>query len=228
MLTVMQFSLFTVWNHNSYNALFASAFVLLLIRPTFLYDISFQMSYLALLGILFFYPRFNRWTRIDRGTIWFRSKRNKTKGILRIPVAFVCNLFVFMTGAILIGLSAQIAVMPLVGWAFGRLPLLSLLLNPFIMLVITWLMVAGFSYLILAGVPFLGWLAGVIMKWMLERQNAWVERIASLPGASIEKVSYSLPFLFLFYFTLLLIMASIKYLEEREHQPEPADVQPFA
>jgi len=227
MLTVMQFSLFTVWNHNSYNALFASAFVLLLIRPTFLYDISFQMSYLALLGILFFYPRFNRWTRVDRGTIWFRSKRNKTKGILRIPVAFVCNLFVFMTGAILIGLSAQIAVMPLVGWAFGRLPLLSLLLNPFIMLVITWLMVAGFSYLLLAGVPFLGWLAGVIMKWMLERQNAWVERIASLPGASIEKVSYSLPFLFLFYFTLLLIMTLIKYLEEREHQPEPADVQPF-
>ena len=228
MLTVMQFSLFTVWNHNSYNALFGSAFILLLIRPTFLYDISFQMSYLALLGILFFYPRFNRWTRVDRATVWFRRWRNRTKGVLRLPVAFVCNLFVFMTGAILIGLSAQITVIPLVGWAFGRLPLLSILANPLIMLVITWLMVAGFAYLILAGVPGLGWLAGVILKWLLERQNSWVEWIAKWPGASIENVSYSTPVLFLIYFFLLLLMTGIKYLEERKHQPEPADVQPFA
>lgn len=228
MLTIMQLSLFSVWNYNSYNALFGSAFILLLIRPMFLYDISFQMSYLALLGILFFYPRLNRWTGVERGTIWFRRIRNRTKGLLRIPVAFVCNLFVFMTGAILIGLSAQIGVMPLVGWAFGRLPLLSILANPLIMLVITWLMVAGFCYLMLASVPGLGWLAGVILKWLLERQNAWVERIAAWPGASIENITLSTPVLFLIYFGLLAVMTGIKYLEQREHRPEPADVQPFA
>ena len=228
MLTIMQFSLFTVWSYNSYNALFSSAFILLLIRPTFLYDISFQMSYLALLGILFFYPRFNRWTGVEQAAVRFRRWRNKTKGLRRLPVAFLCNLFVFMTGAILIGLSAQLTVMPLIGWAFGRLPLLSVLANPLIMLVVTWLMVAGFAYLILAGVPGLGWLAGVIMKWLLERQNAWVEWIAGWPGASIENVSYSIPVLFLIYFLLLAVATAIKFLEERKHQPEPADVQPFA
>jgi competence protein ComEC len=228
MLTIMQFSLFTVWNNNSYNALFASAFVLLLIRPTFLYDISFQMSYLALLGILFFYPRFNRWTGVERASAYLRRRRNRTKGVLRLPVAFVCNLFVFMTGAILIGLSAQLTVMPLTGWAFGRLPLLSVLFNPLIMLVITWLMVAGFAYLILAGVPGLGWLAGAIMKWLLERQNAWVEWIAGVPGVSVERVSYSLAGMFAVYFLLLLAMIGIKYFEACRHQSEPADAQPFA
>jgi predicted membrane metal-binding protein len=186
------------------------------------------MSYLALLSILFFYPRFNRWTGVQRATIWFRRTRNRTKGLVRLPAAFVCNLFVFMTGAILIGLSAQIGVVPLVGWAFGRIPLLSILANPFIMLVITWLMVAGLCYLLLASVPGLGWLAGVILNWLLERQNAWVRWIAGWPGASVENITLSTPGLFLIYFALLGAMTGIKYLEEREHQPEPADVQPFA
>lgn len=186
------------------------------------------MSYLALLGILFFYPRFNRWTGVQRTTIRLRRWRKKARGIRYFPAAFLCNLFVFMTGAILIGLSAQIMVAPLVGWAFGRIPLISLLLNPFIMLVITWLMVAGFSYLILATVPGLGWLAGVIMKWLLERQNRWVELIAGLPGASIERVHYALPVLFALYCGMGLVMAAIKYIEERQQQPEPSHVQPFA
>ena len=228
MLTVMQFSLFSVWNYNSYNALFGSAFILLLIRPTFLYDISFQMSYLALLGILFFYPRFHRWTGVERATIVLRRWRGRTKGVLRLPAAFLCNLFVFMTGAILIGLSAQIGVMPLVGWAFGRLPLLSVLANPLIMLVITWLMVAGFCYLMLAAVPGLGWLAGVILRWLLERQNAWVEWIAAWPGTFIENVTLSTPVIFVIYTGLCGVMALVKYLEGREHRSEPADVQPFA
>lgn len=228
MLTVMQISMFTVWNHNSYNALFASAFVLLLVRPGFLSDISFQMSYLALLGILFFYPRFNRWTGVERASAWFRRVRNGTTGILKIPVAFACNMFVFMTGAILVGLSAQLTVLPLVGWAFGRIPLLSVLFNPLIMLVITWLMVAGFAYLLLASVPGLGWLAGVILKWLLERQNTWVEWMAAFPGISIEGVSYSSGVLFAGYALLILVMTGIKFLESRRHQTEPADVQPFA
>lgn len=228
MLTIMQLSLFTVRSYNSYNALFASAFILLLIRPMFLYDISFQMSYISLFSILFFYPRLNRWTGVGKTGVWLKQVRNRTKGILYFPMAFLTNLFIFMTGAILIGLSAQIGVMPLVGWAFGRLPLLSILANPFIMLVITWLMVAGFAFLALMNVPFLGWLANVIMTWLIERQNRWIENIAAMPGASIERVSYSTPVLFLIYAFLLLAVTVIKYLEERKHYPEPDDVQPFA
>ena len=228
MLSILQLSMMTVWNYNSYNALFASAFVLILIRPTFIYDLSFQMSYLALLGILFFYPRFSRWTGVTKAGSWFRRRRDQARGPAYYVWVFVANLFIFMTGAILIGLSAQITVAPLVGWAFGRMPLVSLLANPFIMLVVTWLMVAGFCYLMLANVPGLGWLAGVIMKWLLERQNRWIEWIATLPGASIEKVSFSLPALFGIYAAMLLVMTGIKYFEQRKHAKPLPDVPAFS
>jgi competence protein ComEC len=41
---------------NIYNALLASAFFLLLYNPYFLFDVGFQLSYLGLLGILYFHP----------------------------------------------------------------------------------------------------------------------------------------------------------------------------
>jgi competence protein ComEC len=223
MLSILQLSLMTVWSYNSYNALFASAFVLILIRPTFIYDPSFQMSYLALLGILFFYPRFSRWTGVSRAGRWLRRRRDRARGVRHYLWMFAANLFIFTTGAILLGLSAQITVTPLVGWAFGRMPLLSLLANPMIMLVITWLMVAGFCYLILAHVPGLGWLAGAVMSWLLERQNRWVEWIAGWPGASVERVSMPLPVLFLIYASILLAMTGIKYLEQHDRFQPRAD-----
>lgn len=41
---------------NIYNSLAASAFVLLCLNPFFLWEIGFQLSYLAVLGIVFFHP----------------------------------------------------------------------------------------------------------------------------------------------------------------------------
>jgi competence protein ComEC len=42
---------------NIYNTLAASAFVLLLINPHFIYEVGFQLSYLAVLGIVMIYPK---------------------------------------------------------------------------------------------------------------------------------------------------------------------------
>lgn len=38
-------------NTNIYNSIAASAFILLLINPYSLYDVGFQLSYLAVLGL---------------------------------------------------------------------------------------------------------------------------------------------------------------------------------
>ena len=96
------------------------------------------------------------------------------------------------------------------------------------MLVVTWLMVAGFCYLILLSVPGLGWLAGVIMQWLLERQNQWVEWIAELPGASVENVTLSLPAIGAIYAGIVSIMLGIKYLEERKRFKPSPDVPAFS
>lgn len=44
---------------NSYNTLFLSAFILLFVNPYLIYDIGFLLSYTAVFGIIFLYPKLN-------------------------------------------------------------------------------------------------------------------------------------------------------------------------
>lgn len=59
---VIMISLFLLGRHfmkaqNSYNILFITCSVMLLLNPSYFEDIGFQLSFLAVLSILFFYPR---------------------------------------------------------------------------------------------------------------------------------------------------------------------------
>jgi competence protein ComEC len=45
---------------NIYNSVFFSAFVLLLINPNYLFDVSFLLSYSAVLSIVYFHPKIKR------------------------------------------------------------------------------------------------------------------------------------------------------------------------
>jgi competence protein ComEC len=47
-------------NHNIYNTLLASAFCILLVTPTLIYSVSFQFSYMAVLGIVFLFKKIYR------------------------------------------------------------------------------------------------------------------------------------------------------------------------
>ena len=52
-------------NFESMNILFFTAFVLLIIDPLLIYDIGFQLSYLAMVGIFMLYPIVSTWFYID-------------------------------------------------------------------------------------------------------------------------------------------------------------------
>ena len=45
---------------GGYNIVLGAATLMLAIRPFYLYDVSFQLSFAAVLSILFFYPRMYR------------------------------------------------------------------------------------------------------------------------------------------------------------------------
>lgn len=47
-------------NINIYNSIAASAFLLLLYNPLFLFDVGFQLSYAAVLGIIYLHPKINQ------------------------------------------------------------------------------------------------------------------------------------------------------------------------
>ncbi|NJM17153.1 MAG: ComEC/Rec2 family competence protein, partial [Bacteroidales bacterium] len=122
---------------NIYNAIAASAFLLLIFRPTDLFSVGFQLSYSAVIGIVFFYPRFNR---------LFASRY--------AAADYFSKLFS-------LSLSAQLTTFLLVIYYFGQISPISLLANLVIIPVVGVLVPAGYLFLVFANVsPLLtSWLA---------------------------------------------------------------------
>ena len=89
----------------TYNTLSAAAYFILIYRPFYLFDISFQMSFAAVVAILFFMPKFN---------ILYTPSN--------IVAKYVYNLFT-------ISLSAQLGVFPLVLFYFGTFPTYFIITN---------------------------------------------------------------------------------------------------
>ncbi|MFA7319321.1 MAG: ComEC/Rec2 family competence protein [Parcubacteria group bacterium] len=131
---------------NSQNAVIFSADVMLLSNPLLLrWDVGFQLSFLATLGIIYFYPIFDN----------YLVGKNKAFGLSEI---------LFLT------LSAQIFVLPIILFNFNQLSLISPLANllilpfvPFTMLVGFLAAVSGFIWTPLA-IAF-AWLAFVFLKY---------------------------------------------------------------
>lgn len=103
MRAATMFSLFTLGvifytRLNAFNILGSSALLLLLINPLLLFQVGFQLSYLALFSILYFQPKIKRW-------LSFKSKLPNT-----------------LWDLINVSISAQIMVFPLTIFYFHKFP----------------------------------------------------------------------------------------------------------
>ncbi|NUQ38661.1 MAG: ComEC/Rec2 family competence protein, partial [Caldilineales bacterium] len=150
-------------------SLFFAGLVMLLLNPLTLWDVGFQLSFMATLGlILFNAPLRRRWdARIGK----------------RLPPAANGLL----AEGLLVTFAAQITTMPLVVAYFGRLSLISFLVNLLIIPVQPPIMIAG-GMAVLAGLIWLP-LAKVIA--LLPLASLWwtvfiVQQAAALPLASLE------------------------------------------
>ena len=174
---------------NGYNIVLGTATLMLAIRPFSLFDVSFQLSFAAVLSILFFFPRL------------YRRKLNRN----RIVDAFWSSL--------LVGAAAQIGTLPLVAYDFGNIPLLSLPVNPIVILTAFAAVCAGLVWLLCPVAP-LDSVCGAVAGYALKVQNETVERIASLPAAAITDVRIEGYPVCLFYLLLAAAAVVLKLREE--------------
>lgn len=150
--------------HHQLNSLAGSAFCLLIFKPSFLWDIGFQLSYAAVLGILFF-------ARPIEKSLYLKNK------FLQMSWQ-MCS----------ITLAAQILTLPLLLYYFHSFPNLFLIANwiavpvsgLILYLLIGLLLVAPFS---LIAVPL-----GVCIDWLLWQLNQLIQKTASLPFALTEYI----------------------------------------
>lgn len=189
MFTVFQIAMFLRRDGNSVNALFFSALVLLLIVPTWIYNVGFQLSYLAVLGILLLY----------------RPLRNLLNVKFK-PLRWLWNITC-------VSLAAQIFTLPLSLFYFHQFPNYFLLANPIVSLLCIPLLPSGLLLLLCYKIPLLGIILAFVLKWILILMNKYVFLIQSLPNALTDKVVFPLWMVFFLYGVLMLFLT---YLQSRK------------
>lgn len=153
-------------------ALAVSAVVMTLINPLILWDVGFQLSFAATLGLMLYGERLhNAFVRFS--SRWLPSRKAER---LARPV----SEFLLFT------LAAQVTTLPLMALHFNRLSLVSLIANPVILPVQPAVMILGGLAVILGSVWLpLGWLPALIAWPAPAFTIRVVSLMARMPAASI-------------------------------------------
>jgi competence protein ComEC len=177
------------------NTLAASAAFMAIFNPQVLWDISFQLSFAATLGLILYAQPFQEWlTRL----LALRLPK-KTARRIADPV----SMYMLFT------LAAQLTTLPIVAYQFKRISLISLLANPLILPFQPALMVlAGLavllSFLYLPLGQLVGWAAWPFAAYT----NRAVEFFNRFPYGVVNLGDFSFLFVAIFYILLFSLTFS--------------------
>ncbi|GAA3976171.1 ComEC/Rec2 family competence protein [Mucilaginibacter dorajii] len=174
---------------NMLNLLALSAFLLLLYNPFFITDVGFQLSYLAVAGLIILQPVVYKWLQF------------KNKWADKLWAA--CS----------VSIAAQVITFPLSAWYFHQFPVYFLLSNLLIIIPTAIIMYSGIAYLALSWVPMLS----TMLAWVLEQTILFMNRalafIEHAPFAGINKIWLSMPEYLLLY---VIIIALFYFLYDKK------------
>ena len=177
------------------NTLTASAAFMAVINPQVLWDVSFQLSFAATLGLILYAQPLQEWlTRLLASRLPVKTARR-----IAAPVGMY----------MLFSLAAQLTTLPIVTYQFKRISLISIFANPLILPFQPALMVlAGLavllSFLYLPLGTLVGWAAWPFAAYT----NRAVEFFNRLPHGVVNLGEFSFLFVFIFYILLFTLTFS--------------------
>ena len=177
--------------NNIYNTLAVSAFLLLLFKPNFLFEVGFQMSYTAVIGIVSIQPiLFKLWSI----RYWLPRK--------------IWEIFT-------VTIAAQASVLPISIYYFHQFPSLFFISNLVIIPFLGVILGFGFFIMIFASLGWMhGWIVALytkIITWL----NLFIEWIASFERLLIKDIPLSVLELVALFF---LIATAVGFIEKRTGQ----------
>ena len=170
------------------HALFFSATILLLCNPNTLFDVGFQLSYLAVIGIVYFY------LLVYKRILTFKSR----------PLRWVLS-------SVAVTISAQILTLPIVIYQFNQLPIYFIISNLFVTAFAPFLFLGGIALLPLSYIPYISIGAGWLMSHVVGMFEWIINLIVAIPF-STTKIYLSLVETFLLY---LVILCGVNWIEMR-------------
>jgi competence protein ComEC len=138
MFSLLQFSLSSLREYVSVNILAGTAFAMLALDSHLLFDISFQLSFIAVAGII----------------LW------------AMPIYHLCatrfKAINLLLGVLLVGIASTIATMPLVSNSFATISVVGILINPVVVLLANIIVLAG---VVALAIPPVGFVAEGVAEW---------------------------------------------------------------
>jgi competence protein ComEC len=154
-------------------ALAFAGFALTVINPQWLWDVGFQLSFFATVGLL----------------LYVKPLENALRGLLerRITPKRANQVVALLSEPVIVTFSATLATTPIIAYYFGRLSLISPLANLLALPVQPPIMLLGGLAVLLALVIYplgqlLAWLAWVPLAWTI----GVARTLGGIPGASVE------------------------------------------
>ncbi len=179
-------------NTNTYNILSISAICLLCYDPYYLFQISFQLSYLSLLSILYFQPKIKKW--------WLPKSK---------VLQFIWDL-------INVSLAAQVLVFPLTILYFNKFPLYFILSGIIAVPLVTVLIYLGtFIFVIEFICSGFNEYISPIFNALLDFLQFAISYLADLPYSKLDSLWLDPYVLILCYISILLFMI---WLELRQYK----------
>jgi len=179
---------------SAITALAFAAAIMIGIDPQILWTVSFQLSFLAMAGLIFIFPPLqNLGRRAVRATLGEDG-----------PAVTIANITV---DSFSVTLGAIIAVWPLIAYYFGVISLVALPATFFALpalpgIIITGALAGVIGLIALPVAQVIGWLAWLFLSYML----LVVSGFATLPLASLEVNSVPIDLIWVYYLLLAIVL----------------------
>lgn len=144
---------------QTYNTIFLSAFLLLLYKPTLLFDVGFELSYSAVVAIVYFQP--------------------KIAGILAVKNRFLRWAWELTA----VSLAAQIGTAPFSIFYFHQFPNYFLLSNFVVIPAATLILYGAVALFATSWIPLVGTAVAWLLNWTLKSMYFLITCIENLPHA---------------------------------------------
>ncbi|MBP5206438.1 MAG: ComEC family competence protein, partial [Bacteroidales bacterium] len=174
-------------NTNVFHSLMASLFVLLALRPQLLFEVGFQLSYLAVFGIVLLQPRI--------------------AGIYNCKTKIADYFWQLLS----VSVAAQIATFPISTYYFGIFPNYFLISNLTVIALSFVVIITGVAVLAVSWVPIMSGALSFLLTWEIRIMNGIVSFVEGLPGAVTRDIDFSGGQVLLLYLCIIMLYCMINY-----------------
>ena len=164
-----------------YNSIAVAAFFMLLYNTQFLFMVGFQLSFIAVWGIIYFYPRLYN-------MLYFKRK-----------------VFDYIWSLTCVGIAAQLVTFPLGLYYFKQFPTYFFISNLLIVPLISMVLSTGIFFILFSEVPILS----SVILFLLDLGLSWIRInvawVSSIPGNKILIDFISVPQVIILYAMIIVI-----------------------